>query len=204
MLFAQSKKNETFISSSRLASLSPFIDKEGLLRVGGRLNSSEFSNDKKHPIILSAKHRFTKLFLIDEHLRLMHAAPQALLASIREQFWIIGGRNIAKRIVHKCVKCFKNKPRQAQALMGDLPKTRVSIAAPFHTTGVNYGGPFMIKDRKGRGCRTNKCYIGLFACFVTKAIHLELISDMTTESFIAALRRFVSRKGKLYSHYILL
>ncbi|XP_071652700.1 uncharacterized protein [Temnothorax longispinosus] len=80
--------------------------------------------------------------------------------------------------------------------MGELPKARVSMAGPFHTTSVDYGGPFLIKDRKGRGCKTSKCYVGLFVCFVTKAIHLELISDMTSESFIAALRRFASRRGK--------
>lgn len=94
------------------------------------------------------------------------------------------------------IECFKNKPKQVQALMGDLPTSRVSINRPFHMTGVNYRGPFLIKDRRNRGSRTNKCYICLFICFATKAIHLELVSDMTTECFIAALRRFVSRRGK--------
>ncbi|XP_011858366.1 PREDICTED: uncharacterized protein LOC105555927 [Vollenhovia emeryi] len=190
------RKRETCVSSNKLIFLHPFVDKDGLLRVGGRLGNSEFSNDKKHPIVLSAKHRFTKLLLIDEHVRLLHAAPQALLASIREKFWIIGGRNLTKKVVHDCIKCFKNKPQLTRALMGELPKARVPMTSPFHATGVDYGGPFFIKDRKGRGSKTNKCYVGLFVCFATKAIRLELISDMTSESFIAALRRFVSRRGK--------
>ncbi|XP_011171790.2 uncharacterized protein LOC105204419 [Solenopsis invicta] len=70
------------------------------------------------------------------------------------------------------------------------------MTAPFHVTEVDYGSPFVIKDRKGRGCKTSKCYICLFIYFSTKAIHLELVSDATSESFIAALRRFVSRRGK--------
>ncbi|XP_011702561.1 PREDICTED: uncharacterized protein LOC105458738, partial [Wasmannia auropunctata] len=66
----------------------------------------------------------------------------------------------------------------------------------FDNEGVDYGGPFLIKDKKGKGCKTNKCYICLFICFATKAIHLELVSDLTTECFISALRRFVFRRGK--------
>ncbi|XP_067217199.1 uncharacterized protein [Linepithema humile] len=189
-------KSGALALAKNLSSLSPFVDKEGILRVGGRLKNSEFSNDKKHPMVLLAKHRFTKLLLIDEHLRLLHAPPQALLASIRERFWIIDGRNLAKRVVHECIKCFRNRPQQAQTLIGELPKSRVTINQPFYKAGVDYGGPFLIKDRKGRGCKTSKCYICLFICFATKAVHLELVSDLTTEGFIAALRRFVSRRGK--------
>ncbi|XP_011707941.1 PREDICTED: uncharacterized protein LOC105462788 [Wasmannia auropunctata] len=180
----------------KLNPLNPFIDSEGILRVGGRLGNSNFDNDKKHPIIVSAKHPFTKLLFKDEHLRLLHAGPQLLLSSIREKLWVVGGRNLAKRIVHDCIRCFRNKPRQAQALMGELPKARVSISMPFHVTGVDYAGPFSIKDRKGRGCKTSKCYICLFICFSIKAVHLELVSDMTSEAFIAALRRFSARRGK--------
>ncbi|XP_018402066.1 PREDICTED: uncharacterized protein LOC108779199 [Cyphomyrmex costatus] len=191
-----SNKRESILLHKKLSSLNPFFDSEGLLRVGERLQNLEFSNDKKNPMILLAKHRFTKLLLIEEHTRLMHAPPQALLASVRERFWIIGGRNLAKKVIHECIKCFRNKPQQAQAIMGELPKSRVTVTAPFHVTGVDYGGPFLIKDRKGRGCKTNKCYVCLFICFATKAIHLELVSDLTSECFISALRRFVSRRGK--------
>lgn len=192
----QNNKEETLFLVKKLNSLNPFIDSEGIMRVGGRLNNSEFSNDKRHSMVLLAKHRLSKLILKDEHIRLLHAPPQALLASIRERFWIINGRNLAKQVVHECLQCFKTKPRQAQAIMSGLPKARTSIAGPFHTAGVDYGGPFLIKNKKGRGCKMIKCYICLFICFTTKAIHLELVSDLTTESFLAALRRFISRRGK--------
>ncbi|XP_018368372.1 PREDICTED: uncharacterized protein LOC108764576 [Trachymyrmex cornetzi] len=189
-------KRESILSHKKLSSLNPFLDSEGILRVGGRLKNSEFSNDKKHPMVLLAKHRFTKLLLMEKHMQLMHAPPQALLASVRERFWIIGGRNLAKRVVHEYIKCFRNKPQQAQDIMSELPKSRVTVTEPFHVTGVDYGGPFLIKDKRERGCKTNKCYICLFICFATKAIHLELVSDLTTEYFISALRRFVFRRDK--------
>lgn len=80
--------------------------------------------------------------------------------------------------------------------MGDLPRSRLLSKSPFHVTGVDYAGPFSIKNRKGRGAKLFKCYMCLFICFATKCIHLELVSDLTSEAFILALRRFVSRRGK--------
>lgn len=184
------------ITKGRLSSLNPFIDDKGLVRVGGRLENSEFSVDKKYPIVLSTDHHLTKLLFIGEHLRSLHAKPQLLLFSIRERFWPIGGRNLARETVRNCIKCFKNHPQQFQIPMGELPNFRVIPTAPFHATGVDYAGPFIIKDRKGRECKTSKAFVCLFICFATKAIHLELVSDLTSEAFIAALRRFSSRRGK--------
>lgn len=172
------------------------MDEEDLVRVGGRLKNTEFTVDKKHPIVLSADHKFTKMLFASEHLRLLHAGPQLLLFSIREKFWPIGGRNLARKAVHNCIKYFKNNPRQVHISLGDLPNFRVTSTAPFHATGVDYAVPFFIKDRKRKGYKTSKAYVGLFVCCATKAIHLELISDLTSEAFIAALRRFSSRKGK--------
>lgn len=69
------------------------------MRVGGRLENSDYCYDKKHPILLQSAHRFTKLLFIHEHKRLMHAGPQLLLASIKERYWPIGGRNLAKNVI---------------------------------------------------------------------------------------------------------
>ncbi|XP_030746052.1 uncharacterized protein LOC115874892 [Sitophilus oryzae] len=79
--------------------------------------------------------------------------------------------------------------------MGELPRERVTPSSPFHITGIDYAGPFFIKrNRKTQ----DKCYVGVFICFSTKAIHLELISSLFSKSFIQALRRFTSRRGKPY------
>jgi len=86
--------------------------------------------------------------------------------------------------------------------MGDLPADRVQPSPPFQITGVDYGGPFFIKDRRGLGCKISKCYVSLFICFITKAVHLELVSDLSANAFILTLRRFASRRGmpsKIYS-----
>lgn len=191
------KQGKPLSSKSKILSLNPFLDDERIIRVGGRLSHSKFDFNKKHPILLPSKHHFTKLLFRYEHIRLLHAGPQQLLASIRDKFWPVMGRNAAKRAVHECMTCFRVKPTtQINPLMGDLPEERVLPSPPFFITGVDYAGPFHIKDRNGRGCKLSKAYVSLFVCFATKAIHLELVTDLSTDSFIAALRRFVSRRGK--------
>ncbi|GBN84519.1 hypothetical protein AVEN_231910-2-1, partial [Araneus ventricosus] len=83
--------------------------------------------------------------------------------------------------------------------MADLPKDRVIPNRPFSICGIDYAGPISVLKHKGRGAKTTKCYIVVFVCFATKALNLELVSDLTFEAFITALRRFFSRRGKGYS-----
>ncbi|XP_026467804.1 uncharacterized protein LOC113371391 [Ctenocephalides felis] len=80
--------------------------------------------------------------------------------------------------------------------MVNLPKSRVTPQSPFFICGVDYGGPVLKRDRQTRGYKKLKAYICLFVCFVTKAIHIELVSDLTTNSFMATLKRFMARRGK--------
>ncbi|XP_036343159.1 uncharacterized protein LOC118752380 [Rhagoletis pomonella] len=79
--------------------------------------------------------------------------------------------------------------------MGSLPVHRCTPAPAFKHSGLDYGGPFKVRATKGRGARSLKGYVALFVCLSTRAIHLELVSDMTTEAFLAALRRFFSQRG---------
>jgi hypothetical protein len=181
---------------SRLLSLNPFVDPSGVLRVGGRIGNSNYHYNKKHPLLLDAKHHFTKLLMNYEHLRLYHAGSQLILSSLREEFWPIGGRNLARNITKKCVNCVRLRGKTVQPIMGDLPNVRVATSTPFHFTGIDFAGPFMIANKKGRGSRNTKAYLCVFVCLTTKAIHLEVVSDLTTEAFILCLRRFVSRRGK--------
>ncbi|XP_022834206.1 uncharacterized protein LOC111361970 [Spodoptera litura] len=80
--------------------------------------------------------------------------------------------------------------------MGNLPSERLRPGYPFESTGVDYAGPIMCASRQGRGCRLVKVYIAIFICFTTKAIHLELVGDLSSNSYLLALHRFISRRGK--------
>lgn len=187
---------------SKILSLNPFIDEEGILRVGGRLKNSKFDYNKKHPMLLSSKHYLTRLIFEYEHIRLLHAGPQQLLFSVRQRFWPTASRNLARSVVHKCLKCYKLNAKPVQPMMGDLPADRFLSGFPFQVTGIDYAGPFFILNKKGRGSRLLKSYVCLFICFSSKAVHLEIVSDLSSDAFLLALKRFIGRRGKpskLYS-----
>ncbi|XP_052758555.1 uncharacterized protein LOC128202398 [Galleria mellonella] len=193
---------ESLPKKSPLLKFNVFLDENNIMRVGGRIDNSNYSDDKKHPIILQSTHIFTKLLFAFEHKRLLHAGPQLLLASIRESYWPIGGRNLAKTCYHNCIKCTRIKGKVVTPLMGNLPQQRLlSGGYPFMTVGVDYAGPIMCANRQGRGCRLVKVYIAVFVCFTTKAIHLELVGDLTSNNYLLALRRFISRRGKPVNIY---
>lgn len=190
-------KGESLRSTHNLKGLNIFLDDKNIIRVGGRIsNSTLFHFDKKHPILLSTKHYFTLLLFRHEHKILLHAGPQLLLYSLRETWWPVGGRNLARTVVHQCVTCSRLSARTLTPLMGNLPAERLQPGFPFEKCGVDYAGPVLILNRKGRGARTVKSYICLFICFTTRAIHLELVSDLSTGAYLLALKRFISRRGK--------
>lgn len=129
-----------------------------------------------------------------EHQRLLHIGPQGLLANIHLRYWPIRGRAIAKQIVRRCIVCFRSNPTLVVPFMAPLPRERVSVERPFARTGVDFCGPIMIRSGI-RKIVSIKCYVAVFVCFVTRAIHLELVSGLTAEAFLASLMRFLSRRG---------
>lgn len=182
-------------SKSKILKLNPYLDVNGTIRVGGRLKHSSFNFEKKHPAILPGRHILAKLIATQEHLRLLHAGPQLLLASIRERFWPTSGRSLVKQVVRQCIRCFRFNATPTTYLMGNLPECRVTPQRPFYNVGVDFCGPFLIKDRLTRNYKVMKVYVCLFVCLATKAIHLELVNSLSTEAFLSTLRRFFSRRG---------
>nr|CAI5865091.1 unnamed protein product [Callosobruchus analis] len=196
------KEGNNLSSSSRILSLSPFMDRDGLIRVGGRLKNSNLPYCRKHPILLNSSHYLTKVIIRKAHLDLLHAGTEQVLSHVRETFWPISERSVARQVVKKCVTCAKFSTKIVQPVMGNLPASRVTPDFPFSKVGVDYCGPFLIKGKRGRGSTSSKCWIALFVCFVTRAIHLELVTSLTTEAFMQTLKRFMGRRGKpndLYS-----
>lgn len=186
--------NQQVSKKSCLRTLNPFIDSTGLIRVGGRLSSSSLPQSMRQPIVIHSRHKVTRLLFKYEHERLLHAGPQTLLAQMHRICWPIRGKSLSKTIVHNCVECHRFNPRFQAPLMAPLPKCRVTIERPFFRSGVDFCGPVFIKSGIRR-VSSIKCYIAVFICFVTRAIHLELVTDLSTKAFLAALTRFMSRRG---------
>jgi hypothetical protein len=185
------KESGLNFKKSKLYKLNIFLDNDGVLRVGGRLKQSDLPFEVKHQIILPRGHVST-ILVRDIHQDNGHAGAQAVMAIVRQRFWPVSAKRLVKRIVKECVHCYKRRPKAAEQFMGDLPAVRVTAAHPFLNTGVDYAGPLTLKLTQ----RTStKAYLAVFICMATKAVHLELVSDLTTKAFLAALTRFVSRRG---------
>ena len=182
--------------TSCLISLRPFLDSSGLLRVGGREEHSGLPIDRRHPIILHGNHLLTRLIVHCEHLRLLHAGPTLLLSSLFQRFHIVGGRKLVRSITRGCPTCRRLTARPQPPAMGQLPMERVTPDIVFERVGVDYAGPMYVKHGHVRKPTIVKAYVCVFVSLSVKAVHLEVVSDLTTEAFIATLRRFISRRGK--------
>lgn len=94
--------------SSKLRSLLPFLDEQNILR--GRLANTPIPYAQKYPIILPSKHPLMCLIILSEHYKHLHAGPQALLATIRTQFWPIHARGTVRDVLWRCIVWFRSKP----------------------------------------------------------------------------------------------
>ena len=181
---------------SSLSKLNPFLCEQGLLRIRGRLDNADLEYNAKYPIIIPSGH-IAKLLLRFQHVYLNHSGVGSVVASLRNKFWIIKARLLAKSMVKSCVPCRRQDSRACNEVAAALPSDRVCRAPAFSRIGVDYAGPMYCSDFPSL-----KLYILLFTCCVTRAIHLELTKSLLTFDFLLALRRFTARRGvptKIYS-----
>ena len=186
----QGRKKASVKNNSPIRRLDPFLDK-GILRVGGRLRRADLPYETKHPIILPRKSPITTLLIRHVHKRLGHAGRCHVIANLREKYWIVKGNAAVRQVISKCVFCRRNYGKPGEQKMTDLPRDRISPAPPFTYTGVDYFGPFLIKE----GRKELKRYGALFTCLVSRAVHIEVASTLESSSFIQALRRFLAWRG---------
>lgn len=189
-------KRQGFVAKgSKLRTLCPILDKNEILRVGGRIDQSAVQYDTKHPIILPGKSHLTKLIINEAHIKTLHGGPQAMLYYIRTKYWILRGKDAVKLHYRSCVKCLRYSKLKNNQLMGQIPEVRLKPTRPFKSSGCDYMGPINVKFSPGRGAKSYKGYVCLFVCMVTRAIHLEVVTDLTAKAFIAAFKRFTARRG---------
>ncbi|XP_058458365.1 uncharacterized protein LOC131434987 [Malaya genurostris] len=185
-----------------IRNLNPIIE-DGVMRVGGRLKHAAIPYEQKHQVLLPEKHPYTICLIRHLHRSNLHVGQRGLLALVRQQYWPLRVKNTIRKLIHSCIPCFRMKPSKSTQLMGNLPDYRVQPSPVFHHTGVDFAGPFQIRSNlKLRNAAVTKGYVCVFVCMATRALHLEAVSDLTSEAFMGALQRFVSRRGlvrRLYS-----
>ncbi|XP_050295695.1 uncharacterized protein LOC126735671 [Anthonomus grandis grandis] len=193
-------KNKKLVSN-QLRKLAPFLDESDILRVGGRLKHANVAYNYKHPMLLPRQARLTELIILETHVENFHPGFQTTHSLIVQNFWILNPKRAIRSVIGKFLRCFRVHPRSNMPQMADLPTFRVNQLKCFSHVCVDMGGPFQITPNRTRGCKILKAYLCLFVCCCTKALHLEVTTDLSSESFLAALRRMISRRGKVANIY---
>ncbi|KAK3084088.1 hypothetical protein FSP39_007909 [Pinctada imbricata] len=185
--------------SSTIASLSPYLDDQGILRVGGRLNQGALPIEQRNPIILSKDMHVTKLIIRHFHEKVAHQGRLITEGAIRNNgFWIVGAKRMISSLINNCFVCRRLRRKPEIQRMADLPVDRLTPAPPFSSVGVDAFGPWSIVSRKTRGgMAESKRWAIMFTCLVTRAIHIEVIESMTSSSFINSVRRLVALRGNV-------
>lgn len=179
--------------NSRLRMLTPFIDREGLLRAGGRVEAaSHVSPEMKNPIILDGRHVIAKLITKELHIRSAHGSSETVVNELRQRYWILNLRPTVRGVAYRCLVCRIRKAKPCAPRMADLPDSRLAHHnRPFTHCGVDLFGPIEVTV----GRRREQRYGVLFTCMTVRAVHIETVPSLTADSFIMALRRMASRRG---------
>ena len=186
------------IKSNRKSSITPlypFMD-NGIIRVGGRLaHGYSMTDDQRFPLLVSHRSKLATLAINDAHKRTPHGGPTAPVAEMRRQVWVTQAMKKASACIKKCVTCFRFNSGPMQQLMGDLPSSRIEVPErAFSCVGLDFAGPLTFKN----GTECVKGYVALYVVFIwfaSKAVHLEAVSSLTSDAMVAALRRFIARRG---------
>lgn len=193
--FLTTNKGEVALKKEIATSqLNPELDPDGIIRCHSRLTNADLPQETILPILLPRKERFIQLMIEDTHRKLFHTGVNHTLSHIRRKYWIPQGRAEIKFVLRRCRTCRKHQggPYRMPA-MSPWPRDKLTRSVPFQKTGLDYFGPLYVKQPDGS---QKKVWVCLFTCVVVRAIHLEIVADMTAEQFIMALRRFIARRGK--------
>ena len=184
---------------SPIVSLSPYLDKDKILRVGGRISraAGQIPSHEINPIILPKRNHVSTLLIRHFHEKVSHQGRLFTEGALRSGgYWLLGARRLITSFIHKCVTCRKLRRNLETQKMADVPTDRLTPGPPFTLIGIDAFGPWQVSARKTRGGSANSKRWGIiFTCLSTRAIHVEVVEEMSSSSFINALRRFLSIRG---------
>ncbi|XP_035215816.1 uncharacterized protein LOC118189340 [Stegodyphus dumicola] len=188
------KESFTGINDPAIRALRPIVDQNGILRAKTNVLQRQDNENFRYPIILPSKHILVERLIYEKHLELQHAGVSTLMTNLRENFWILKSRKSIRNIIRKCVRCKRFVSQRVEVEPGFPPEDRVREGATFEVVGVDLAGPLYLREG-------SKAWIVLYTCAIYRAIHLELVTSLSTETFIQSLRRFIARRGRPYVIY---
>lgn len=189
-----------------LTSFSPFFE-NGVLRMKGRLQNSSLPKNAQQNILVPKYFRpdtkkydevgqVSKQLILHMHAQASHGGIQQTLALLHNKFKIINENSAAKFILRRCVKCQRINCLENQQKMGILPSFRVVPTHPFASVAVDYAGPINFRSSFTRGTKTKKSWIAIFQCNTTRAVHIELVTELTAASFLSSGASKILRSKK--------
>ena len=171
-----------------------FLDSSTLLRCGGRIHNAPVNHNTKFPFLLPANHRFTALIVYAAHANQLHGGTHSTVTALRQCYWIPAARRVVAKLLRKCVICHRvaGKPLPIPD-PAPLPLARVQDGPPFCVIGIDFTGAIYVK--KEGTVDERKVYVCLFTGASTRAIHLEVVTDLSEATFLQAFRRFATRRS---------
>ncbi|XP_064621909.1 uncharacterized protein LOC135484415 [Lineus longissimus] len=182
-------RSKTLVNQLRL-----YLDESGLIRLDGRLNNARINLDTKFPYLVPRKHPFTDLLIGRAHAAQLHSGMRSTVAWLRQRFWIPRIREAVNSQLRRCVTCklIIGKP-YSKPETPPLQASRIQQAPPFTVSGCDFTGALNVRPKEGGP--EAKFYLALFTCAITRAVHLEVVPDMTSQTFLNAFRRFCARRS---------
>ena len=175
--------------NSKLTNICPFLDENFLIRAGTRLQNSTLSFDAKYPIVLPSESHHVKSLIRHNHALLGHALIEHVYHYLRRKFYIIGGKAAVANVIRICLECQKANKLPSDQKMAVLPEDRSRIIRPFKSCGIDCLGPWPVKFGRRSSC---KRWVLLITCLSTRAVMLFPLIDMSTQSFLSAMTKFMS------------
>ncbi|XP_063838195.1 uncharacterized protein LOC135087327 [Ostrinia nubilalis] len=187
------KQDKPLRADSRLRSLTPYLDNDGLLRVGGRIDAAKAVSDEvKNPAILDGRHETARLIVKHYHVRAAHSCNELVVNELRQKYWLLRLRPTVRTVASQCNVCRIRKAMPNPPRLGDLPEARLTHhQRPFTICGLDLFGPIEITAGRQKLQR----YGVLFTCLTVRAVHIELVASLTADALIMALRRMAARRG---------
>lgn len=174
--------------------LNLFHDSSQVWRCGGRMKNSDIPESAQTPILLDKTHYLTELIVMEAHRRVKHNGVKSTLTELRSAYWLVRGRQSVRKWINRCVTCRRLEGRPYPRIPPPpLPEYRVKQSRPFSCTGVDFAGPLYVRvPERPEGAKTWLC---LYTCCSTRAVHLDLVPDLSAVTFIRSFKRFTARRG---------